>query len=324
LKLSIIIVNWNGRHHLAECLPALRSQDRPPDEIIVVDNGSSDQTAEWLSRAYPDVCCVPLRENRGFTGGNIAGLAVASGDGIVLLNNDTKPAVTWLSALEAAALGHPECGAVASLMVDWDGRTVDSAGDGILVTGRAFQRARGVPVSRAPGSGEVFSACGGAVLYRRTAIEEVGFFDERFYMNAEDTELAWRLRLAGWGIWYCREAVVHHRGGASQAKVSDFREYLNHRNHLWTLAKCMPRGVLLKLAPWITLDVLAHGARAARLGHARVWCKGVWDGLREWRSFERAGRELRRTRRFSRREVERWFVRPRYLRWLPVTREVAP
>ena len=150
MRTSIIIVNWNGKHHLEVCLPALNAQTLPPDEVIVVDNGSTDASIDYLKWHHPQARVVVLKENRGFAGGNVAGLDVASGDYIVLLNNDTKPDRAWLENLVACCDSHPDVGLVASHITDWDGATTDSAGDGCRVTGRGFQMYRHRPTTVSP------------------------------------------------------------------------------------------------------------------------------------------------------------------------------
>ena len=144
---SVIIVNWNGRRHLEICLPVLYAQTRPADEIIVVDNGSSDDSAAFVRAHHPEVILVETGENRGFSGGNIAGYARATGDYVVLLNNDTKPLPGFLEALIKSADARADVGVVAALMTDWEGHVIDTAGDGCSVTGRGYHLHKLEPVS---------------------------------------------------------------------------------------------------------------------------------------------------------------------------------
>ena len=313
---SIIVVTWNGLAHLEHCLSALAAQTWRGFSVVVVDNGSTDCSVSWLR----DQKIMPLRlvevgENRGFAGGNAAGLAVVDPETIfvVLLNNDTAPEPGWLAALVAAAKADERRGAIASLMVDWNGALIDSAGDGIRVTGRGYQRYHGRRRNDAPDSGPVFSACAGAALYRRAMLDEVGFLDERFFMNGEDTDLCFRARLAGWEVWYCADAVVRHRVSASQGAGSTMSVYFNERNRIWSVAKCMPAGLLWKYA-WVhALELPARGILHLRRGRSGAWLRGVFAGLWRMRPFLVDRRRIQRGRTVSPREIDRYLEFPQQL-----------
>lgn len=309
MKLSVIILNWNGRRHLEACLPALAAQTLAGFETIVVDNASQDDSVEYVRQQFPWVRLVVLTENRGFSGGNAAGLrAIAFNTELVaLLNNDTAPEPAWLEHLEAAARAHPDCGAIASLIVTWDGATIDSAGDGILVTGSGFQRYHLRERSCAPPSGYVFGACGGAVLYRRSMLNEVGFLDERFFMNSEDTDLCFRARLAGWQVWYCAEAVVRHRVSASQGVWSERTVFLNQRNHLWLVTKCMPGRLLVKYSWAHVLEHCRHGIFFARRSRLMPWLQGGWAGVTGMGPFLKERKRLQASRRVKLGNLEKLF-----------------
>lgn len=276
---SIIIVNWNGKHHLEVCLPALNAQTLAPDEVIVVDNGSTDASIDFLKQYHPRVRIVELSENRGFAGGNVAGLDVASGDYIVLLNNDTRPERDWLERLVACCDSHPDVGLVASHITDWAGATTDSAGDGCRVTGRGFQMHRHRPTTVPPPSAYVFSACAGGALYRRSMLDAVGFLDETFFMNCEDTDLAFRAQLRGWKAYYCDAAIVRHRVSASQGERSQLNLYYNTRNHIWTYGKCMPKKLVKKYGWLFVAEVLLKGWVALWSGRGIVYLRAVADAV---------------------------------------------
>jgi hypothetical protein len=315
-SIAVIVLNWNGRSHLESCLPALAAQTFKGFELIVVDNGSTDDSVAWIVRqSLLPVQCVSLAENRGFTGGNAAGLRVVSPETefVVLLNNDTAPEPGWLEALVLAAQADQKRGAVASLMVDWNGERIDSAGNGIRVTGRGYQRFRQRLRIDAPPSGPVFGACAGAALYRRAMLDEVGFLDERFFLNGEDTDLCFRARLAGWEVWYCAEAVVRHRISASQEAGSASSVYFNERNRIWSVAKCMPASLLWKYA-WVHLfEMLARGAYFLCQRRFGAWLRGVSAGLAGVWACRGARRRIRSLRRIGIRELDRYFVFPRQL-----------
>lgn len=315
-RVAVLILNWNGRAHLETCLPALADQTYCSFELVVIDNGSTDDSVSWLDQQQIQPCRVlRLKYNHGFAGGNAAGFRALAPDTdfVALLNNDTAPEPTWLESLVKAALVDVKRGAIASLMVDWSGRTVDSAGDGIRVTGRGYQRYHGRPRDEAPQSGLVFSACAGAALYRWAMLSEVGFLDERFFMNGEDTDLCFRARLAGWEVWYCAEAVVRHRVSASQGSGSASSVFHNERNHLWSVAKCMPTSLLWKYS-WVhLLEVPARALFYARRGKLIAWMRGRIAGLSGAASFFSERRRIQSSRRVSTAAIERYFVFPVHL-----------
>jgi GT2 family glycosyltransferase len=279
MNLSIVILNWNGRDHLDACFSALAAQTWQGFETIMVDNASDDESVGYVREQFPWVKVVALKENQGFPGGNRAGLEAAKGEVIVLLNNDTAPEPEWLANLVRCARDRPTAGMIASHLIDWRGEKTDSAGDGCRVTGRGFGRHRGLPATTAPISGPVFGPCGGAALYRRELIEDVGFLDRDFFLGFEDTDLAFRAQWRGWDAWFCREATVRHRMSATQGNGSEINVYHGARNHLWVCAKNLPMWMILVYSPLIAAEILAMFFLAARHGQAFAYLRGLTAGL---------------------------------------------
>lgn len=242
---SVIIPNWNGRHHLATCLDSLRAQTFQDFEVIVADNGSTDGSQDFMREYYPEFRLLELGTNRGFTGACNAGYGVAEGELIVLLNNDTEADPGWLAAIVAAFNEHPGVGIVASKLLMFDDRQrFHAAGD--------YYRTDGVPGNRGVWQEDVgqydriepvFSACGAAAAYRRIMLEQIGFLDDAFYFSCEDVDLAWRAHLAGWQVLYVPQAVVYHKlkaSGGSGATSS----YFDGRNFLYLIWKNYPTALL--------------------------------------------------------------------------------
>jgi len=264
---SVIIVNWNGAQHLPTCLNALRIQTYPHLEVIVVDNGSTDGSQELLAKVYPWVRLLELGENRGFTGGNNAGIAAARGDMLILLNNDTEVAPDWVEQVVGAFARHPEAGLVASKMLLFDRRDhFHTAGD--LMRPDGLPGNRGVwqrDVGQFDREEYVFGACGGALAMRRALLRSIGALDDDFFFSAEDVDFAWRAQLAGWRCIYAPAAVVYHRLAATGGDVT--ASFYNGRNFLYLLAKDYPADLWRRHWP----KVLRAQARIA------------WDALRAWR-----------------------------------------
>lgn len=247
-SVDIIIVNWNGLHHLHNCLPALKKQTWLPDRVIIVDNGSDDGSCSWIKEHHSWVEVVCLGKNLGFTGANIVGFERSSGDYVVLLNNDTLPSPTWLEELVKAADGHPEVGIVASTMLRWESDLIDTAGDECTMAGTGVKVNTGLDVS-AIHDGYVFGACAGAALYKRVMLDQVGFLDPDYFLSQEDIDLSFRAQLCGWKVWLASRAYVYHRVAATRGKLSPIVVYHGAKNNEATYWKNMPTGLLFKTFP---------------------------------------------------------------------------
>jgi len=264
---SVIVINWNGRQHLQACLDALASQQGVEFETLVVDNGSTDGSADFVRAAFPAVRVLTLPENLGFAGGNNAGAREARGRHLVFLNNDTEVQPGWLATLRAA-VDEPAGFALVSSRVVYmhDPSLIDSAGDGVLQWGAAFKRFHGSSDPEAARSGEVFGVCGAACLVTKAVFDELGGFDEHFFISHEDVDLSYRARLLGYRCRYAADAVVRHEGSASLGRSSPFAVYHGQRNLEWLYLKNSPLSILLRSLPGHLLYTLAAAGYFARLG----------------------------------------------------------
>ena len=245
---SIIVVTWNGRDLLGSCLESLCRQRYADREIVLVDNGSVDGSAQFVLDEFPEVRIVVLAENRGFTGGATAGLEACSGEFIALLNDDAQADEHWLGNLLHAMHGDPRIGICASKILRADNGTIDSAGDGLTTWGVGYKRGLGKDVSCYSSQGYVFGACGAAALYRRTMLEEIGFLDELLFMHYEDTDLNFRAQLAGWKCLYVPMAIVYHKVSGTVPALSEEHVYYHARNLEAVWIKDMPVALMLRFA----------------------------------------------------------------------------
>ena len=279
---SIVIPNWNGGHHLRICLPALRQQSEQSFELIVVDNGSTDDSEDIVHREIPEARFIKLSRNFGFARACNEGIIRAKGKHIALLNNDTEPEAGWLAALIGRLESDPELGSVASKLLVFDRRhMIHSAGD--------YYRIDGVPGNRgvwqADGPeydqpAETFSACAGAAAYRREMFEQVGLFDEEFVSYCEDVDLGFRAQLAGWRCGFEPGARVYHRISASGS--GELASYYNGRNFVLVMAKNYPRSLLRRNIGKIVkaqLGFLGESLRHWREPAARARIGGQLAGL---------------------------------------------
>ncbi len=241
---SVIVVIWNSEMHLSRCLSMLSRQTFQDFEIVVVDNGSTDNSVGGLSI---DDFEIPLTiklldSNFGFAVANNLGVHLARGKWIALLNVDAFPEPDWLEQLLLAAQQNPEYTFFSSRQIQYNqSELLDGAGDTYHVSGLAWRQYYNQPVSEfGLHSKEVFSACAAAALYFREDFIKVGGFDEDYFAYFEDVDLSFRLRLMKGRCLYVPQAVVYHVGSASTGKASDFSFYHGHRNLVWTYFKDMP------------------------------------------------------------------------------------
>ncbi|MFC4004222.1 glycosyltransferase family 2 protein [Prauserella oleivorans] len=229
---TVVVVTWRGAAHVTACLDGLAAQTRP-HRTIVVDNASDDGTARLLAEhpSRPEVLRLP--RNGGYAGGIAAALSRVDTEFVAWLNDDAVPEPGWLAALEDAA--GPRVAAVASRLTYVGGR-VQSVGVGLTPDGHGRDLTEGVP----------FGFCGGAALLRTAALRAVGGVPADFFCYYEDTDTAWRLRLAGWEIVTAPDAVVRHEHGASTHPGSARFHRWNERNRLLMLLRCAPALVALR------------------------------------------------------------------------------
>lgn len=297
---SVIIPNWNGAQHLPVCLDALRGQTYKQVEVILVDNGSTDGSQALVEGQYPEVRLLALERNLGLTGGNNAGFRAATGQILISLNNDTEADPGFVAALVAALLEHPEAGMASAKMLLFDERDrIHSAGDGYGADGIPFNR--GVwqqDEGQYDKSGWIFGGCGGAVAYRRAMLDDVGLFDESFFMYCEDVDLNWRAQLAGWKCWYAPEAVVYHKLSATGG--GPIASFYTGRNTLWVIAKNYPRALLRRNWPQIVraqFHITGDALKAWRGKAARARLRGQLAGLLGWPKMLKKRQAILRSRR---------------------------
>jgi GT2 family glycosyltransferase len=305
-RASVIIPNWNGLALLRPCLDSLAAQTLTSQEggfeIIVVDNGSRDGSVDAVQAEYPWVHVLALSENLGYAGGCNAGIEIARGEILVMLNNDTEAEPDWLWNLVAALDAHPEAGIAASRMMLYDRRdTLHSAGDLVRVDGTPDSR--GVWQPYGPPWDQpawVFGGCGGAMAIRRQVIDAVGPFEARYFMYLEDVDLNWRAQLAGWKCIYAPDAVVYHHLSATGGGV--LASYYVGRNTLWTIARNYPDDLYRRhrRAIWRTQWGIAVAALRNRRGAAaRARLRGQLAALVRWPAWRAERRRETITPRVS-------------------------
>lgn len=295
---SIVIVSWNGRQYLEPCLTAVAAQQGVDAETILVDNRSTDGTASFVRERFPWVRLVALNENRGFAGGNNAGVREARGQFVVLLNNDTVPEPGWLQALLAGReAGGPHALASSRIVYMHDPRVIDSAGDGLLRWGGAFKRHHGASVEAATESVEVFGVCGAACVIPRRVFDELEGFDEDFFVSHEDVDLSYRARLLGYPCRYVADAIVRHHGSATLGRVSPFAVFHGQRNLEWMYLKNTPASLLFRTMPGHLVYTAAAAVHFTRMGLLGAFLRAKWSALIGLPRLLRKRAHVQRTKR---------------------------
>ena len=306
-QLVLAIPTYDGRHLLEQMLPSVAAQRFRDFRVVVVDDASSDDTVAWLRATWPDVDTVALERNGGVTAAFNACLRAAqAAEFVALFNNDVELDPDCLGELVRAMRDHPEAGSATGKLVDYHRRELlDGAGDAFRWTATAFRRGHGQPDDgryRAPEA--VFGACGGAAIYRRSALDDVGWFDESFYAFSEDVDWALRAQLAGWTCRYVPSAVAFHMGSATLGSgLTDFTAYHLWRNAIWLVAKNYPAAALVRHAPQILFGITLNLAAAVHGRKLRIWLRAMRDALGGMRAAIRRRRLV--PRRCTLAELER-------------------
>ncbi len=299
-RLSVVIPNWNGKRYLGPCLDSLRAQTQPAIEIIIVDNASSDGSQQFVKTAYSEMRLIEMPQNRGFTGACNRGMREAAGEFVALLNNDTEVEKDWAAQVIQALDAKPEVGILACKMLMHDQRErFHTAGDFFAIDGSAGNRGFGeIDHGQYDGGDYVFSACGGAAVYRRSMLEEIGYLDDDFFFLLEDVDIAWRAQLAGYAVWFAPGAVVyHHLSATGGGKTASFYD---GRNGIWLIAKNMPSPLLRKYWRRIAgrqTRLFWEALLAWRGEAARARLRGMAAGLLSLRGALAKRREIQSMRR---------------------------
>jgi GT2 family glycosyltransferase len=306
---SVVIVTFNGRALLEPCLRALVGGTRAPDEIIIVDNNSMDDTAPWLTVAYPEVRVLRCAANLGFAAANNLGIRVSSYPYVITLNNDTEVAPDMLECLAAVLdAGDASVGAVMGTMVFAENPSViASSGLETFTNGVVRDAGVGEAVESGRAPYPIFGPSAGAAMYRREALDDVGLFDPAFFMYLEDADLAWRLRLRRWSTLTVPDALVRHAVSATAGYGSPRKAYYLARNRWWCILKNMPTPLLREVAVEIGRYDAAAIAYATITGD-RASLIGRRDALAERATLIRARARVQARVTASDDEIRRWLL----------------
>lgn len=294
-EITVVIPNYNGMKYLAECMTSLcrEQQNAPGYEVLIIDNASVDGSVEYLQKEWcgEGVRLISLPENTGFCHAVNLGIREAKTPYVILLNNDTKAEAGFVRVLYDAIRENEKIFSVSAKMLMWDRpELIDDAGDRYCVLGWAYSRGKGRPAADYDKSVPVFSACGGAAIYRRSVFEEIGYFDEEHFAYLEDLDIGYRARIYGYENRYEPKAAVLHYGSASTgSRYNPRKTLLASANSIYVIGKNMP---LLQCILNLPFFLLGFGIKflffcKKRMG--KLYLKGLAAGLK--RSVGTTGRQ---------------------------------
>jgi GT2 family glycosyltransferase len=333
IESAVVIANWNGKKYLKDCFDSLLGQTYKDFRIVFVDNGSIDESIDFVRENYSETKIIRLEKNTGFAKGYNVGMAKALENEnikyVIVLNNDTKLDEKYIESLVDCANRHPEAASIQPKVLNFfDPERIDCAGillsvDGVA-TNRGYREKDGKKYAEEK---EIFGATGAASLFSRKALEKTKlshgeYFDNSFFAFYEDVDLAWRMRLVGFKSYYCPKAVVYHIHSATAGKISGFKAYYLNRNRFFTLIKnyplCRLAAILFVLTPFryifLIFRVIMRKERKGAEFSGQKKTMAAKEILRAWGSvisnspaLVRKRRVIQKRKKAGASEIRRWF-----------------
>lgn len=283
VKSTVIIPNYNGIKFIKDCMEALKKETSTVFHICVVDNGSADGSREWIENNCPGAEVIALSKNTGFCAAVNTGIRASDTPYVILLNNDTKVEYGFVKALETALENHKKSFSVSAKMIDlYEPEKLDGAGDLYCALGWAFALGKGKTVKgHYETEKEIFSSCGGAVIYKRKVLEQIGLFDENHFAYLEDCDLGYRAQIYGYRNFYAPAAKVYHAGsGVSGSRHNEFKVKLSAKNSIYLIYKNMPFLQILINLPFLLPGFFIKYLFFLKKGLGEAYKKGIMEGIR--------------------------------------------
>ena len=279
---TIVIPNYNGIKYIEDCLRSIRKQTVPV-KVLVVDNGSEDESLKVIKNKFPEVKLIELGMNTGFAHGVNEGIKAADTEYIFLLNNDTVIQEDATEQLLKAIKRYPNAFSISAKMLALKGEhLIDDTGDYYCALGWAFTQGKDADRKLFNKRKKVTSACAGAAMYRKSLLEQVGGFDDAHFCYLEDVDLGIRARIAGFDNYYEPSAIVYHAGsGSSGSRHNAFKVRLTSANNLYLIYKNMPVVMFIINLPLILLGIIIKQVYFLKKGLGSAHAKGLYDGLKK-------------------------------------------
>lgn len=304
-QVTVIIPNYNGKELLEKCIKTLERQSCRDFKLLIVDNGSTDGSTGLRSEVL-DLQMILLKENKGFCGAVNIGLQNTKTPYVILLNNDTEAEEHFVEELLRGICGSKYIFSCGAQMIDYRKRDLlDNAGDLYTILGWAVARGKGKPAVRFERETEVFSCCGGAVIYRMDLIRKIGMLDERHFAYLEDVDLGYRSKIYGYRNRYIPQAKVYHVGSATTGtRYNEKKVYLAARNSIFLIYKNMPLLQFVLNLPFLAIGILLKWLFFIRKKFHREYIQGVCDGIRECRKCRKVSFKMKHLKNYIRIEFE--------------------
>lgn len=306
MKATIVIPNYNGKHFMQPCLQSLQEQTSSDFEILVVDNHSTDGSLEYMQKFYPDIRVISLDQNYGFSRAVNEGIRHSQTPYVILLNNDTTVDKHYVESMINAIEKSSRIFSVSSKMIQmYHPELIDSAGDLYTLLGWGICRGTGRPVSNYTEMDQIFTACAGAAIYRKSVFEEIGYFDESHFAYLEDIDIGYRAKIYGYLNMYCPDALVYHVGsGTSGSKYNSFKVKLSARNSIWLIYKNMP--FLQKLINFLPLAVgyFVKTLFFYKIGFGKDYLDGLKEGFNKRKQCHKVPFQAKHTKNYIGIEIE--------------------
>lgn len=306
MEVTIIIPNYNGKHFMEPCLESLTRQTYSDFRILVVDNASTDGTLSYMEENYPEIEVIALDKNYGFSKAVNIGIQNSTTPYVLLLNNDTTVDPHFVGEMVKAIKSSKRIFSVSSKMIQmYHPELIDSAGDLYTLVGWGICRGTGRPVSNYTRQDDIFTACAGAAIYRRSVFKKIGYFDENHFAYLEDIDVGYRAKIYGYRNIYCSTALVYHVGsGTSGSKYNSFKVKLSARNNIYLNYKNMPAlQLLINLLP-LTAGYLVKYLFFIKIGFGKDYREGILEGLHTARAQKKVRFQPRHLPNYIRIEAE--------------------
>lgn len=288
------------------CLASLKKQTYRDYRILVVDNASTDESIEYMKENYPEIDVIALDQNYGFSRAVNVGIQNSATPYVILLNNDTTVDPHYVEEMVKAIEKSPRIFSVSSKMIQmYHPELIDSAGDLYTLIGWGICRGTGRPVTNYTEADEIFTACAGAAIYRRSAFKKIGYFDENHFAYLEDIDVGYRAKIYGYKNMYCPTALVYHVGsGTSGSKYNSFKVKLSARNNIYLNYKNMPIvQLILNFLPLLA-GYLVKYVFFIKIGFGKDYKEGIKEGLQTMKAQKKVKFRLRHLDNYVRIELE--------------------
>lgn len=305
---TVIIPNLNGKHYLEECLTSLREQTSKDFVTILVDNGSSDGSVEYVQKYFPEVRIHRFEVNTGFCGAVNQGIRMSETPYVILLNNDTVCHEKFVESLLRGIRSRPGIFSCQARMLQMHApHLIDDAGDYYCALGWAFAAGKGREAVDYSQEKEIFASCAGAAIYNCRMLKEIGLFDEKHFAYLEDIDIGYRARIRGYHNWYIPSAVVYHAGsGTSGSVYNEFKVRHASRNSVYLVYKNMPIPQIILNLPFLLVGFGVKTLFFVKQGFGKQYLSGLFQGMKMWKRENKVVFQRENLKNYVRIQCELW------------------